>query len=64
MSMSRLRYCESYQDEDVSLTLIMEVVSKLRQLCEKRLVVGEVLLVLHVVNVSVLNVLREKIRGN
>ena len=41
----------------------MEVVSKLRQLFEMNLVIREVLLVLHVVYVSVLNVLKEKKRG-
>lgn len=49
----------SYQDEDVPLPLLMEVIGKLRQLTEFDFVVGEVFLVLHVVYVSVLNVLHE-----
>lgn len=47
----------SYQDEDVSLSLLVKVVGKLRQLAELDFVVSEIFLILHVVNVSVLNVL-------
>lgn len=47
----------SYQDEDISLSLCMKVVGKLRQLIEIDFVVREIFLILHVVNVSVLNVL-------
>jgi len=54
---------ETYQDEDVSLALVMEVVGELRQLFEIDLVVREVLLVLHVVYVGVLNVLKAEKRG-
>lgn len=50
----------SYQDEDVSLSLFMKVVCKLRQLAELDFVISEIFLILHVVNVSVLNVLHGK----
>lgn len=49
---------ESHQDEDVSLAIGVQVVCKLGQLLEFDFVVGEILLVLHVVNVGVLDVLQ------
>lgn len=52
----------SDQDEDVLLTLRMQVVSKLRQVSKLDFIIGEVFLVLHVIDVCVLNVLQKKER--
>lgn len=59
-----LKQSTSYQDEDVSLTLLMKVVGKLRQLTELDFVISEIFFILHVVDVSVLNVLQGKKRQN
>ena len=50
----------SDQDEDVFLTLRMQVVSKLRQASKVDFIVGEIFLVFHVIDVCVLNVLQKK----
>lgn len=47
----------TYQDEDVLLALLMQVVSKCGQVFEVHLVIGEIFLFLHVVYISVLDVL-------
>lgn len=49
-----------YQDEDVFLALLVKVVGKGWQISELDFVVSEIFLVLHVVNVSVLDVLHRK----
>ncbi len=51
----------AHQYDDVFLPFFMHVVSELRQLCKFIHVIGEDLLVLHVVNISVLNILEHKI---
>lgn len=50
----------SDQDQDVLLTLRVQVVGKVRQASKVDLIVGEVFLVLHVIDVRVLNVLQKK----
>lgn len=52
----------SYQNEDVFLSLLVKVVCELRQFAELDFVISEVFLVLHVVNVGVLNLLKGKKR--
>lgn len=50
----------SHQDDDVFLSLGVQVVSKLRQLTELHFVICEILLILHVVDVGVLDILQEE----
>lgn len=51
----------THQYGDVFLPLFMHVVSKLRQLRKFHHVIGEDLFVLHVINISVLDILENKI---
>lgn len=50
----------SDQYEDVFLSLLVHVIGELRQLGEMYQVVREVLFILHVVDICVLDILKEK----
>lgn len=50
----------AHQYDDVFLPFFMHVVSKLRQLRKFHRIIGEDLFVLHVVNISVLDILEHK----
>jgi len=54
----------AHQYDDVFLPFIMHVVSKLRQLLKFIHIIGEDLFVLHVVNISDLDVLKHKACGH